>query len=150
MFERSRRTGVRRQLFLLDQRLIITKEKDADGLYVFKDSLKVHSLSVAEKEGDSPNRFAVGTGTVGDWDQYYLLEASSAETKQKWLQALKDIMKGQYELLKGGCGVVYVCVYTFVCVCLCIGVHVLLHVCALVFTCVPLYVCALVCACLCV
>ena len=101
VFERSRRTSARRQLFLLDQRLIITKEKDADGLFVFKDALKVHSLSVAEKEGDSPNRFAVGTGTVGAWDQYYLLEASSVEKKQEWVQALKDIIKEQYELLKG-------------------------------------------------
>lgn len=101
MFERNRRNSARRQLFLLDNRLIITKEKDADGLFVFKDSLKVHSLSVAEKEGDSPNRFAVGTGTVGAWDQYYLFEAASAEKKQEWLQALKDIMKGQYDLLQG-------------------------------------------------
>ncbi len=65
MFERNKRAGTKRQLFLMDQRVIITKEKDADGLFVFKDSLKVHSLSVAEKEGDSPTRFAVGTGTVG-------------------------------------------------------------------------------------
>lgn len=101
VFERNRRTSARRHLFLLDQRLIITKEKDADGLYVFKDSLKVHSLLVAEKEGDNPNRFAVGTGTSNDWEQYYLLEASSAEKKQSWLQALKDIMKGQYDLLQG-------------------------------------------------
>ena len=101
VFERNRRNSARRQLFLLDNRLIITKEKDADGLFVFKDSLKVHSLSVAEKEGDSPNRFAVGTGTVGAWDQYYLFEATSAEKKQEWLQALKDIMKGQYDLLQG-------------------------------------------------
>lgn len=105
MYERSRRTGVRRQLFLLEQRLIITKEKDADGLFIFKDALKVYSLSVAEKEGDNPNRFAVGTGTVGDWDQYYLLEASSVEKKQEWLEALKDIMKGQFDLLKGS----YIC-----------------------------------------
>ncbi len=91
----------------MDQRVIITKEKNADGLFVFKDSLKVHSLSVAEKEGDSPTRFAVGTGTVGSWDQYYLLEASTVEKKQKWVQALKDIMKGQFELLQG----MYVCVY---------------------------------------
>ena len=89
--------------------MIITKEKDADGLFVFKDSLKVHSLLVAEKEGDHPNRFAVGTGVVGDWDQYYLLEASSVEKKQEWLQALKDIMKRQFELLKGvDAGCVYV------------------------------------------
>lgn len=56
---------------------------------------------MAEKEGDYPNRFAVGTGTVGDWDQYYLLEAPSVEKKQEWLEALKDIMKGQFDLLKG-------------------------------------------------
>ncbi len=101
MFERNKRAGTKRQLFLMDQRVIITKEKDADGLFVFIDSLKVHSLSVAEKEGDSPTRFAVGTGTVGSWDQYYLLEASTVEKKQKWVQALKDIMKGQFELLQG-------------------------------------------------
>ncbi len=35
----------------------------------------------------------VGTETVGSWDQYYLLEASTVEKKQKWVQALNDIMK---------------------------------------------------------
>ena len=40
MYERSRWTGAGRHLFLMDQRLILTKEKDADGLYVYKDSLK--------------------------------------------------------------------------------------------------------------
>ena len=33
--------GAKRHVFLLDSRLLITKDKDADGLYVFKDSLKV-------------------------------------------------------------------------------------------------------------
>ena len=57
---------------------------------------------MAEKEGDNPNRFAVGTGkTTGEWDQYYLLEAVSIEKKQEWIQALKDIVDGQFELLKG-------------------------------------------------
>lgn len=101
VYERSRWTGARRHIFLLDQRLIITKEKDADGLYVYKDSLKVHSLSVAEKEGDNPCRFAVGTGPIGSWDQYYVLEAGSPEKKQQWVQAIKDILKQQFELLKG-------------------------------------------------
>ena len=40
VYERSRWTGASRHLFLMDQRLIFTKEKDADGLYVYKDSLK--------------------------------------------------------------------------------------------------------------
>lgn len=101
VIERHKRTGARRQLFLLDQRLIITKERDADGLFVFKDSLKVHRISVAEKQGDNPNRFAVGTGTVGEWDQYYLLEANTYERKMEWVHALKDLMKGQFELLSG-------------------------------------------------
>ena len=101
MYERSRWTGARRHIFLLDQRLIITKEKDADGLYVYKDSLKVHSLTVAEKQGDNPCRFAVGTGPIGTWDQYYVLEASSPERKQQWVVAIKDILKQQFELLKG-------------------------------------------------
>lgn len=104
VYERSRWTAARRHIFLLDQRLIITKEKDQDGMYVYKDSLKVHSLSVAEREGDNPCRFAVGTGPIGtidSWDQYYLLEASSPEKKKQWVDALKDILKGQFELLKG-------------------------------------------------
>ncbi len=46
----------------------------------------------AEKEGDSPNH----GGPV-----LYLLEAASVEKKQEWLQELKDIMKGQYDLLQG-------------------------------------------------
>ncbi len=33
------------------------------------------------------------------------------EKKQKWVQALKDIMKGQFELLQGM--YVYVCMYAF-------------------------------------
>ena len=103
MYERTRWTGARRHIFLLDQRLIITKEKDADGLYVYKDSLKVHSLTVAEKQGDNPCRFAVGTGPIGTWDQYYVLEASSPERKQQWVVAIKEILKQQFELLKGWC-----------------------------------------------
>ena len=106
VYERSRWTAARRHIFLLDQRLIITKEKDSDGMYTYKDSLKVHSLSVAEKEGDNPCRFAVGTGPIGKidaWDQYYILEASSPEKKKEWVDALKDILKGQFELLKGTC-----------------------------------------------
>ncbi len=41
VYKRSRRTAAKRHVFLQDQRLILTKEKDADGMYVFKDSLKV-------------------------------------------------------------------------------------------------------------
>ena len=100
VYERTRWTAAHRQIFLLDQRLVITKEKDADGLYVYKDSLKVHSLTLAEKEGDNPARFAVGTGPIGSWDQYYVLEASSMEKKQLWVQAIKDILQRQFELLK--------------------------------------------------
>ena len=45
VYEKSRWTGgAKRQLFLLDRVIIITKEKDNDGLYVFKDSLKVCTL----------------------------------------------------------------------------------------------------------
>ena len=102
MFERSRWTGAKRHLFLLEQRLVITKEKGDDGMYQYKDSLKVHNLSLAEKEGDSPVRFAVGTGPIGSWDQFYILEAGTVEKKQHWLQVIKDILKQQFELLKGG------------------------------------------------
>ena len=42
----------------------------------------VHSLSVVEKQEDNPTRFAVGTGPINTWDQYYVLEASSPEKKQ--------------------------------------------------------------------
>ena len=72
-----------------------------DGLYIFKDSLKVSSLSIAERQGDHPNCFAIATGNADNWDQYYMLEASTYEKKLAWLQALKDLMKGQYELLQG-------------------------------------------------
>ena len=42
VYEKSRWSGgAKRHIFLLDQRLIITKEKDIDGLYMYKDSLKV-------------------------------------------------------------------------------------------------------------
>ena len=101
VFEQNKPTSTRCQLFLLDQLLVITREKGEDGLFVLKDFLNVHSLSLTEKEGDNPNRFAVGTGIVGEWDQYYLLEAATAEKKQEWLQALKDIMKEQFHLLQG-------------------------------------------------
>ncbi len=62
---------------------------------------QIHSLSVAEKEGDNPCRFAVGTGSVESWEQYYVLEAASAEKKEQWVQSIKEILKGQFELLKG-------------------------------------------------
>ena len=101
VYERSRWIGAHRHIFLLEQRLIITKEKDADGLYVYKDSLKVHSLFLAEKQADNPSRFAVGTGPIADSEQYYVLEASSVEKKQQWVQAIKDILQQQFQLLKG-------------------------------------------------
>ncbi|CAI8043349.1 Kalirin [Geodia barretti] len=100
VYERSRWTGASRHLFLMDQRLIFTKEKDADGLYVYKDSLKVHSLSIVEKQDDSPSKFAVGTGPINSWDQYYVLEASSPEKKQVWVEAIKKILQQQFQLLK--------------------------------------------------
>ena len=101
MFERSRWTGAKRHIFLLEQRLVLTKEKGDDGMYLYKDSLKIHNLALAEKEGDSPNRFAVGTGQIGLWDQYYILDAGTVEKKQQWLLALKEILKQQFEMLKG-------------------------------------------------
>ena len=107
VYERFRRTAARRHIFLLDQRLIITKEKDSAGVYTYKDSLKIHSLSIAEREGDNPCRFAVGTspmGKIDSWDQYYILEASTPEKKNEWVDALKDILKQQFALLEGGCG----------------------------------------------
>ncbi len=64
---------------------------------------QIHSLSVAEKEGDNPCRFAVGTGSVESWEQYYVLEAATAEKKEQWVQSIKEILKGQFELLKGEC-----------------------------------------------
>eukprot|EP00731_Ephydatia_muelleri_P019891 Em0012g716a len=98
--ERGRWVGNKRQLFLLNQRIIITKEKDADGLYLFKDQLKIQNLTLTEKEGDNPCRFGVGTGAINNWEQYYLLEASSPEKKQQWVLAIKDILKQQFELLR--------------------------------------------------
>lgn len=42
IYEKSRWTvGSHRHVFLLDLMMIITKEKDNDGLYMFKDTLKV-------------------------------------------------------------------------------------------------------------
>ena len=99
--ERGRWVGAKRQLFLLNQRIIITKEKDADGLYLYKDQLKFQTLSLTEKEGDNPCRFAVGTGPINNWEQYYQLEASSPEQKQQWVLTIKDILKQQFELLRG-------------------------------------------------
>ena len=107
VYERFRRTAARRHVFLLDQRLIITKEKDSAGVYTYKDSLKIHSLSVAEREGDNPCRFAIRTspmGKIDSWDQHYILEASSPEKKNEWVDALKDILKQQFALLEGRCG----------------------------------------------
>ena len=46
--KRGRWVGAKRQLFLLNQRIIITKEKDADGLYLYKDQLKFQTLSLTE------------------------------------------------------------------------------------------------------
>ncbi len=41
VYERNRWTAARRHIFLLDQRLILTKEKDTVGLYVYKDSISL-------------------------------------------------------------------------------------------------------------
>lgn len=114
--ERGRWVGTKRQLFLLNQRIIITKEKDADGLYLYKDQLKIQNLTLTEKEGDNPCRFGVGTGAINNWEQYYLLEAISPEKKQQWMLAIKDILKQQFELLRGVCVYcMWVCMYMDAC-----------------------------------
>uniref|UniRef100_A0A1X7TP97 Uncharacterized protein n=1 Tax=Amphimedon queenslandica TaxID=400682 RepID=A0A1X7TP97_AMPQE len=101
VYERARwAVGAHRHVFLLDLMMIITKEKDNDGLYVFKDFLKVHNMTLTEKQADSPCRFAVGTGQIGDWDKYYILEASSTEKKQEWIRTIKEILNQQFEMLK--------------------------------------------------
>ena len=129
---------VKRQLFLLDQKIVITKEKDADGLYLYKDQLKIQNLTLTEKEGDYPCGFALGTGPIGNWDQYYLLEASSPEKKQQWVLAIKDMLNQQFELLKGTVCIVSVCECVCVCVCMCVC-HV--GVCVCVCVCVCMCVC---------
>ena len=60
----------------------------------------MHSLSIVEKQDDNPCRFAVGTGPINSWDQYYVLEASSPEKKSTWVEAIKTILKQQFEMLK--------------------------------------------------
>ena len=45
----------------------------------------------------------MGTGSVESWEQYYVLEAATAEKKEQWVQSIKEILKGQFELLKGEC-----------------------------------------------
>lgn len=101
VYEKSRWAGgARRHVFLLDLVILITKEKDSDGLYVFKDSLKVHKMTITEKQDDSPCRFVVGTGQIGDWEQYYILEAASPEKKQEWVKNIKEILNQQFQMLK--------------------------------------------------
>jgi kalirin len=101
VYEKSRWAGgARRHVFLLDLMMIITKDKDNDGLYEFKDSLKVHNMTLTEKQADNPCRFTVGTGQIGDWDKFYILEASTSEKKQEWIKTIKEILNQQFEMLK--------------------------------------------------
>lgn len=58
-------------------------------------------MTLTEKQADSPCRFAVGTGQIGDWDKYYILEASNTEKKQDWIRTIKEILNQQFEMLKG-------------------------------------------------
>ena len=62
---------------------------------------QVHSMTLTEKQGDHPYRFAIGTGQIGDWEQFYIMEANSAERKQQWVVAIKEILRQQFEMLKG-------------------------------------------------
>ena len=58
-------------------------------------------MTLTEKQGDHPCRFAIGTGQIGDWEQFYVLEASSPDRKQQWVVAIKEILNQQFEMLKG-------------------------------------------------
>ena len=58
-------------------------------------------MTLTEKEADNPNRFAIGTGQIGDWDKYYIFEAPTSEKKQEWVRTIKDILNQQFEMLKG-------------------------------------------------
>ena len=58
-------------------------------------------MTLTEKQGDHPCRFAVGTGQIGDWEQFYVLEASTPDRKHHWVRAIKEILNQQFELLKG-------------------------------------------------
>lgn len=58
-------------------------------------------MTLTEKEADNPNRFAIGTGQIGDWDKYYIFEAATSEKKQEWVRTIKDILNQQFEMLKG-------------------------------------------------
>lgn len=58
-------------------------------------------MTLTEKQADSPCRFAVGTGQIGDWDKFYILEASNTEKKQDWIRTIKEILNQQFEMLKG-------------------------------------------------
>ena len=53
------------------------------------------------ENNDSPSRFTIGTGPVTNPDKFYILEASSPEKKQEWTRIIKDLLKQQFDMLKG-------------------------------------------------
>ena len=43
----------------------------------------------------------MASGTSGNWDRYYILEAPSTEIKEEWMECIKKILLKDLEMMKG-------------------------------------------------
>lgn len=63
--------------------------------------LQLHNLTLTESLTDNPCKFAIGSGTVGNWDYYYIMETSSADIKNEWVEKIKKFLLRDLEMMKG-------------------------------------------------
>ena len=63
--------------------------------------MQLHNLTLTESLTDSPSKFAVASGSTGNWDRYYVMEAPSAEIKEEWMECIKKILLKDLEMMKG-------------------------------------------------
>lgn len=43
----------------------------------------------------------MASGSTGNWDRYYIMEAPSAEIKEEWMECIKKILLKDLEMMKG-------------------------------------------------
>eukprot|EP00118_Oscarella_pearsei_P013783 m.113889 g.113889 ORF g.113889 m.113889 type:complete len:2831 (+) comp37468_c0_seq2:47-8539(+) len=102
--EGKKRIPKKRHVFLLEQVLILTKERQDLGLnagYSTRDSMKMKSVGMLEvaQDGD-PLKFEIWVGKTANPSQKYEIQASCADVKKQWVDAISNILKEQMKMFE--------------------------------------------------
>ncbi|KAF2976197.1 hypothetical protein EK904_006169 [Melospiza melodia maxima] len=97
------RRKYQRHIFLFEDLILFSKPKRIDGgfdVYIYKHSFKTADIGLTENCGDSGLRFEIWFRRRKSSDTY-ILQASSAETKQAWTSDIAKILWQQAARNKG-------------------------------------------------